>query len=123
MFKNVANSLRNLKIIRLKRFFSSTANSEIKQDANKNVLTDVRGYFREIDLRVGKIIHIEEMKDSENIFCCKIDIGEKIIREIGTGIRKYVKKEEMENSNVIVFSNLKPRKLGGFLFSNLRIYF
>ena len=116
MLKNVAfNCIRGWKISSFRRYFSTTPiiQTEKLKVVGKEAKIDVKAYFKEIDLRVGRIVHVEEMKDSENIFCCKVDIGEKSFRDIGTGIKKYVKKEEIENSQVIVFTNLKPRKLGG----------
>ena len=86
----------------------------IIKPVKKEIIIDINAYFNEIDLRVGKIVEISEMKDSENLFCCKIDVGEKMVRDVGTAIRKKIKMTELENSYVIVFANLKQRKLGGF---------
>ena len=44
----------------------------------------------------------------------KIDVGEKSLREIGTGLRKHVESSELLNKYVIVFANLKPKKLADF---------
>jgi methionine--tRNA ligase beta chain len=70
--------------------------------------------FQECDLRVGKVISIKNMENSNDIYTMKIDLGEETARDIGTGLRKYgVKEEEFLNKNVIIFANLKPKKLGG----------
>lgn len=127
MLKNGAFKLsNNIAVYRFKRKFYTTIQEGIAQAAKSvtskvELNVNINNYFKEIDLRVGKIVEIEEMKDSENIYCCKIDIGEKNLREIGSGIRKHIKKEELFNSQVIVFANLKPRKLGGYLKLNPRI--
>jgi len=69
--------------------------------------------FNDCDLRVGKIIELKYMEDSDKVYLLKIDVGEEEPREIGTGLRKYVKEEDLLNKNCIVFANLKPKKLGG----------
>eukprot|EP00397_Hematodinium_sp_SG-2012_P054187 GEMP01065170.1.p1 GENE.GEMP01065170.1~~GEMP01065170.1.p1 ORF type:complete len:233 (+),score=46.51 GEMP01065170.1:470-1168(+) len=68
-----------------------------------------------LDFRVGTMTKVWEHPDSDKLWCEEVDLGPEIgVRLIGTGLRKYVKKEEMEGSKVIVLANLKPRKLGGF---------
>lgn len=69
--------------------------------------------YSECDLRVGHIVDLKYMENSQDIYRLKIDLGEGQPREIGSGLRKYVKEEELLNTKVIVFANLKPKKLGG----------
>ena len=44
-----------------------------------------------------------------------MDLGEKNVRSIGSGLRKYIAPEEIKGKNVLVFANLKPKKLGAFI--------
>ena len=121
MLKNGAFRLfNNIAVYSFRRRFCSVIQEGITKTAKivsskPEMKINVNAYFKEMDLRVGKIVEIEEMQDSENIYCCKIDLGENSLRDIGSGIRKLVKKEDLMNSQVIVFANLKPRKLGGLL--------
>jgi len=95
---------------------SNNNNNKNKEDEEKEAKIKL---FAECDLRVGHVIDLKYMENSEDIYRLKIDLGEGQPREIGTGLRKYVKEEEILNKKVIVFANLKPKKLGGnvlFLF-------
>lgn len=69
--------------------------------------------FDEVDIRVGKVLSLDYLENSENIYLLKVDLDEEALRDIGTGLRKYVKEDQLLNQNVIVFANLKPKKLGG----------
>lgn len=54
---------------------------------------------------------------SENLYCEEINLGDEV-REIGTGLQKHVPIEEMRGP-VIVFANLKPRKLADFMSNGM----
>eukprot|EP00331_Platyophrya_macrostoma_P023724 CAMPEP_0176438174 /NCGR_PEP_ID=MMETSP0127-20121128/19116_1 /TAXON_ID=938130 /ORGANISM="Platyophrya macrostoma, Strain WH" /LENGTH=209 /DNA_ID=CAMNT_0017822053 /DNA_START=36 /DNA_END=665 /DNA_ORIENTATION=- len=68
--------------------------------------------FARLDIRVGEITECWKHPDSEKLYCEKINIGDEV-REIGSGLQKFVAIEEMKGL-VLVLANLKPRKLGGF---------
>ncbi len=63
---------------------------------------------------VGKYLKFDlfQHPNSENLYCEKIDLGTEI-REIGSGLQKFVKIEDMSGL-VLVVANLEPRKLAGF---------
>ena len=70
------------------------------------------GIFNKCDLRVGKIVEVEECPNSDKLYIEKVDIGEGELREIGTGGRPFIDIEEMrKDAFICVFANLKPRKL------------
>ena len=72
-------------------------------------------FFYSIDLRVGRINKAWEHEASEHLWCESIDVGEEKERQIASGLREYYKtKEDMEGRMVVVVTNLKSRKLGGF---------
>ena len=84
--------------------------ADSKNDKDENLL------FNEVDFRVGKVVSVSEPKDSDKLYLLKVDLGEGTLRDIGTGLRKDVPRKEIENSFVIVWANLKPKKLiGGIL--------
>lgn len=80
----------------------------------KNV-KDENQIFNEVDFRVGKIVSVSEPTESDKLYLLKVDLGEGTLRDIGTGLRKFVPKQELDNSFVIVWANLKPKKLIGGL--------
>ena len=69
--------------------------------------------FKNLDLRVGKIISAEDHPDAEKLFVLKIDIGEGSPRQIVAGLRAYYSKEQLTGRYLILVSNLKPAKLRG----------
>lgn len=69
--------------------------------------------FARLDIRVGKIVECWKHPESDYLYCEKIDIGEEV-REIGSGLQQCVPIAEMTSGLVLILSNLKARKLGGF---------
>jgi methionine--tRNA ligase beta chain len=77
-----------------------------------NDLSDELNWFNNCDLRVGKIVEVEICDNSEKLYIEKVDLGEGSLREIGSGLRQFVTLDEMKKDGfVVVFANLKPRKL------------
>lgn len=73
-------------------------------------------WFNACDLRVGKIVECQECPESEKLMEEKIDLGEGRLRTIGSGVRPVISLEEMKKEAfVMVFANLKARKLGPIL--------
>ena len=66
-----------------------------------------------LDLRVGKIIEIEQHPDAEKLYVEKIDLGDGEIRQIVSGLKEYYEAEELLGKKVIVVANLKAAKLRG----------
>jgi len=69
--------------------------------------------WEKIDLRVGKIIEVENIEGADKLYKLDIDIGEEKPRIICAGIKKYYSKEELEGKKIILFVNLTPRKIRG----------
>jgi len=80
-------------------------------------LTEELKTFSQCDIRVGKIVECEPHPESEKLFIEKIDLGEpnNRIRTIVSGLQPYVTLEEMLADKIIVFANMKPRKLAGIM--------
>jgi glutamyl-tRNA synthetase len=67
-----------------------------------------------LDIRVGKIMKVWEHPEAEKLYCEEIDVGEDEPRQIASGLRPYLKPEDMEGRMVLVLCNLKARNLVGF---------
>jgi methionine--tRNA ligase beta chain len=67
-----------------------------------------------LDIRVGRIKKVWEHPEAEKLYCEEIDVGEDEPRQIASGLRPYLKPEDMEGRLVLVLCNLKERKLVGF---------
>jgi methionine--tRNA ligase beta chain len=68
--------------------------------------------FSKIDLRVAKILEVEEIEGADKLYKLTIDIGSEK-RTICAGIKEYYSKEDLAGKQIIVVANLKPRKLRG----------
>lgn len=66
-----------------------------------------------LDIRVGKVVEIENHPEADSLYVEKIDVGEGVPRTIVSGLRNFVPIEEMRNRPVIVLCNLKPAKMRG----------
>lgn len=67
-----------------------------------------------LDIRVGRINKVWEHPEADKLYCEEIDLNEDEPRQIASGLRPYLKPEDLEGRMVLVLSNLKERKLVGF---------
>lgn len=67
-----------------------------------------------LDIRVGRIVKVWEHSEADKLFCEEIDVGEGEPRMIASGLRPYIRKEDLEKKLVLVLCNLKERKMVGF---------
>ncbi len=70
-------------------------------------------YFRKIDLRVAKILKVEDIEGADRLYKLTIKIGDTEERTLVAGIKKYYKPEELLGKKIIVVYNLKPAKIRG----------
>jgi len=81
--------------------------TENKETENKITFEE----FSKVELRVGKILSAENLPRYNKILRLTVDLGgEK--REIMSGLAKHYQPEDIVNKNVIVCTNLEPRKFG-----------
>ena len=63
-------------------------------------------------MKVGTVVSCEKHPKADRLLVEQIDLGSEV-RQIVSGISKYYKPEEMVGKQVVVITNLKPRKLKG----------
>jgi tyrosyl-tRNA synthetase len=66
-----------------------------------------------VDIRVGKIISVEQHPEKEALYIEKVDLGEASPRTIVSGLAKFMKPEDLMNRMVLIVANLKPAKFAG----------
>ena len=66
--------------------------------------------FMKIDLRVGKILHAEEVEDSRKMLKLEVDIGDQK-RIIYANVKKSYSPDDLINRLVVVIANLMPREM------------
>ena len=68
--------------------------------------------WQKLDLRVAKIIKVENIEGADKLYKLEIDLGlEK--RILVAGLKPYYTQEELEDKIIIVFTNLEPRTIKG----------
>ncbi len=72
--------------------------------------------FSSIDMRVGKIIEVEDLETARKpMYRMRVDLGELGIRNIAAGLKSFYTREELLNTLVIVVANLEPKSIAGFV--------
>ena len=69
--------------------------------------------FKKIELKVGKILEVNDHPDADKLYILKVDTGEE--RTIIAGIKKGYSKEELVGKKIIVVCNLEEKELRGVL--------
>ena len=68
--------------------------------------------FSKIDLRVARIVNVEDIEDSKKTYRLTVDLGEELgARTIVAGIKKIYSKEELMNRQIVCVANMDPRKV------------
>ncbi len=68
--------------------------------------------WQKLDLRVGKILKVEDIENADKLYKLTIDIGSEK-RTVCAGIKEYYKKDELKGKKCILFVNLQPRVMRG----------
>jgi methionyl-tRNA synthetase len=71
--------------------------------------------FSLIDIRVGKIIEVEDAETKKPMYKIKIDFGSLGVKQAVAGIKPYYNKEELLNKKFVFVVNLEPKKIGNIL--------
>jgi len=68
--------------------------------------------FQKIELKVAKIIEAEKIERSEKLLKLIVDLGDEK-RQLVAGIAKYYRPEDLIGKEIVIVSNLEPKKLMG----------
>ena len=70
--------------------------------------------FAKVDLRVAKIMKVEEIENADKLWKLTVDLGKEFgKRTVCAGIKKYYSSNDLKNKKIILVSNLQPRILRG----------
>ncbi len=69
--------------------------------------------WQKLDLRVGKILEVEDHPNADKLLVMKVDIGEDNPRTIVAGLKGYYSVDELKGMEVVIFANLEPAELRG----------
>ncbi len=85
---------------------------EVKKEEEKQEEYIAIDDFTKIKMRVGKVLEAEKVEKSDKLLKLKVSLGDEE-RTIVSGIAQYYEPQELIGKNVIVLTNLKPRKIFG----------
>lgn len=68
--------------------------------------------FKNIDLRVAKILEAEKIENSDNLLKLTLDLGNET-RQIISGIAQYYKPQDLINKEIVMVYNLESRTIKG----------
>ena len=69
--------------------------------------------WQKLDLRVGKILSVEDHPDADKLYLLEVDVGESGKRKLVAGLKKFYKPKELKGKLCVVFLNLEPAVLRG----------
>lgn len=69
--------------------------------------------FQKIEIRLGTVLSIAVVEGADKLYILQVDLGEEKPRQILSGIREFVKEEELLNKQFPFVTNLAPRMLRG----------
>ena len=70
------------------------------------------GDFGKLELRVGRIVEVEEHPNADKLFVLKVDLGEEE-RTIVAGLRGHYTADELRGKKAVFVVNLEPVVLRG----------
>ncbi|MDP2735922.1 MAG: tRNA-binding protein [bacterium] len=71
--------------------------------------------FKKTELKVGRILEVEEIEGLDKLYKLTVDLREEKPRTILAGVKEFLKKEELQGKNIVVVSNLEPKEVRGVL--------
>jgi len=69
--------------------------------------------FAKLDLRVAKILKVENHPNADKLYKLQLDDGSGTTRQICAGIRAYYQPEELLGQRIVIIANLAPRVIRG----------
>lgn len=69
--------------------------------------------FQKIEIRLGTVMSADVVEGADKLYILKVDLGEEKPRQILSGIREYVRTEDLIGKQFPFVTNLAPRMLRG----------
>jgi len=69
--------------------------------------------FKKVEIRAGKVISAEAVEGSEKLLKLSVDFNEENLRQVLSGIAKYVSPGELIGTTCAFVTNLEPREIMG----------
>jgi len=69
--------------------------------------------FKKLDMRVGTVVNVEQVKRTERLYKIQVDLGEIGVRQTVSSLVGYYTPDELKGKKIIYLVNLKPAKFSG----------
>ena len=69
--------------------------------------------WQKLDLRVGKILSVEDHPNADKLYVLEVDLGKLGKRKLVAGLKQHYKPKDLKGKLCVVFSNLEPAVLRG----------
>ncbi|KAM1000027.1 hypothetical protein ACFX2A_006820 [Malus domestica] len=66
-----------------------------------------------LDIRVGRVLKAWRHEEADSLYVEEVDVGEPEPRIICSGLVRYIPLDHLQDRNVVVLANLKPRNIRG----------
>ncbi|HHP0358256.1 TPA: methionine--tRNA ligase [Campylobacter jejuni] len=87
---------------------------EIKEEPKKEESPKIKiDDFAKIEIKVAKVLDCQNIEGSEKLLKFQLELDDKEIRQVLSGIAKYYKASDLINKQVCIISNLKKAKIFG----------
>ncbi|HEQ3582944.1 TPA: methionine--tRNA ligase [Campylobacter jejuni] len=87
---------------------------EIKEEPKKEESPKIKiDDFAKIEIKVAKVLNCQNIKGSEKLLKFQLELDDKEIRQVLSGIAKYYKASDLIGKQVCIISNLKKAKIFG----------
>ncbi|EDF9109467.1 methionine--tRNA ligase [Campylobacter jejuni] len=87
---------------------------EIKEEAKKEESPKIKiDDFAKIEIKVAKVLDCQNIEGSEKLLKFQLELDNKEIRQVLSGIAKYYKASDLIGKQVCIISNLKKAKIFG----------
>lgn len=71
--------------------------------------------FKKTELKVGKVLKVEEIPGLDKLYKLTVDLGEDKPRTVLAGVKEFLKPKDLKNKNIVVVANLQPKEVRGVL--------
>lgn len=94
-----------------KPLLSQEEKQEVKKEERPKIKIDD---FAKIEIKVAKVLDCQNIEGSEKLLKFQLELDDKEIRQVLSGIAKYYKASDLIGKQVCIISNLKKAKIFGF---------
>ncbi|GLJ45768.1 hypothetical protein SUGI_0963160 [Cryptomeria japonica] len=89
---------------------TSTPASPSEEESGERAL---QAAVEALDIRVGRIQKVWRHPEADSLYVEEVDMGEPEPRTICSGLVNYIQQDHLQDKNVVVLANLKPRNMRG----------